>query len=116
MKRIILSVGLAAPIWVLAHHGWERIRLVHVLKLSGQDRRIGLRASSTAIFAPGDARKTWLVVLGAASRMDVRACRARLPKPGPAAERARATPTAAQAGGMRAERVTLGGQDRRAEK
>ena len=108
MKRIVLSVGLAAPMLVLAHHGWSEYDSSNVLKLSGKIVESGyehphghLRLETLG--------KTWLVVLAPPSRMDFRGLSREMLKPGAAAS-VEGYPNRSKPEEMRAERVTLGGK------
>jgi hypothetical protein len=106
MKRIVLSVGLAAPMLVLAHHGWSEYDSSSVLKLSGEIVESGyehphghLRLETLG--------KTWLVVLAPPSRMDFRGLSREMLKPGATAS-VEGYPNRSKPEEMRAERITLG--------
>jgi hypothetical protein len=81
MKRISLAAALAAPLAVMAHHGWSEYDSAKVLKLTGKIAESGYEHPHGHVRLEAGG-KTWEVVLAPPSRMERRGLEKGALKPG----------------------------------
>jgi uncharacterized protein DUF6152 len=108
MKRVIMVMALAAPGWVLAHHGWSEYDSSKVLKLTGKIVASGYEHPHGHVRLEASG-KTWHVVLAPPSRMERRGPEKAALKPGITAM-VEGYPNRDKPEEMRAERITAGGK------
>jgi hypothetical protein len=108
MKKAIMVIALAAPGWVVAHHGWSEYDSSKVLKLTGKIVQSGYEHphGHVRLETPG---KTWHVVLAPPSRMERRGLEKAALKPGTTAT-VEGYPNRDKPEEMRAERITVNGR------
>ena len=108
MKTLIVValLMLAAPVAVLAHHGWSGYDSTKALTLTGTIADTGYEHPHgyVKLDTPG---KTWLVVLAPPSRMENRGLKRDMLKPGTKAT-VMGYPNRTDADELRAERITIG--------
>ena len=108
MKRIIVGAALAAPIAVMAHHGWSEYDSSQVLKLTGKIVESGYEHPHGHVRLQTEG-KTWEVVLAPPSRMERRGLEKGALKPG-AVVSVEGYPNRGKPIEMRAERITANGK------
>ena len=108
MKRLILAAALAAPISVLAHHGWSEYDSAKVLKLTGKIAEAGYEHPHGHVRLESDG-KTWEVVLAPPSRMERRGLEKGALKAG-ATVTVEGYPNRGKPIEMRAERIIVNGK------
>ncbi len=107
-RRLLLAVLAAAPLAVLAHHGWSEYDSTKLLKLTGKVVEAGYEHPHGYIRmeTPG---KTWLCVLAPPSRMENRGATAAVLPVG-AMISAYGYPNRDDLNEIRAERITVDGK------
>ena len=108
MKRVILAAALAAPIAVMAHHGWSEYDSSKVLKLTGKIAESGYEHPHGHVRLQAEG-KTWEVVLAPPSRMERRGLEKGALKPG-AMVTVEGYPNRGKPIEMRAERIIVNGK------
>jgi hypothetical protein len=108
MKRIILAAALAAPIGVMAHHGWSEYDSAKVLKLTGKIVESGYEHPHGHVRLEAEG-KAWEVVLAPPSRMERRGLEKGALKPG-ATVTVEGYPNRGKPIEMRAERIMVNGK------
>ena len=106
MLIVVALLMLAAPVAVLAHHGWSGYDSTKALTLTGTIADTGYEHPHgyVKLDTPG---KTWLVVLAPPSRMENRGLKRDMLKPGTKAT-VMGYPNRTDADELRAERITIG--------
>lgn len=107
-KGLLIAALLAAPTFVLGHHGWSEYDSSKVLKLTGKVVESGYEHphGHVRLEVPG---KTWEVVLAPPSRMERRGLEKGMLKPGVTAI-VEGYPNRGKPEEMRAERISINGK------